>query len=104
MTPSQVISILIFLFVFLLITIEVIHRTYAALLGSFGILLIGAVRPDELLGLIEIEILGFVIGLFMLVEGAERSGIFQLLASKIMVNSRSPRPVLQPRRRWGTFT
>lgn len=90
MTPSQVISILIFIFVFLLITIEAIHRTYAALLGSFGIILIGAVRPDELLGLIEIEILGFVIGLFMLVEGAERSGIFQLLASRIMVNSKSP--------------
>lgn len=51
---------------------------------------IGAVRSEELLGFIEIEILAFVVGLFLLVEGAERSGLLQLLASKIMMSSRSP--------------
>jgi len=87
MTFTQVLSILIFIFIFLLIGTEAIHRTYAALLGAFGMVLIGAVRPVELLGFIEIEILGFIIGMFLLVEGAERSGIFQLLAAKIMINS-----------------
>ena len=87
MTFTQVLSILIFIFVFLLIGTEAIHRTYAAILGAFGMVLIGAVRPVELLGFIEIEILGFIIGMFLLVEGAERSGIFQLLAAKIMITS-----------------
>lgn len=87
MTPAQVLSIIIFIFVFLLIGIEAIHRTYAALLGAFGMVLIGAVRPVELFGFIEIEILGFIIGMFLLVEGAERSGIFQLMAAKIMMSS-----------------
>lgn len=90
MTLTQIFSILIFILILVLIATEAIHRTYAALLGAFGMVAIGAVRPEGLLGFIEIEILGFVIGLFLLVEGAERSGLFQLLASKIMVNSRSP--------------
>lgn len=90
MTLTQVLSIFIFIFIFVLIATEVIHRMYAAILGAFGMVAIGAVRPSELLGFIEIEILGFVIGLFLLVEGAERSGLFQLLASKIMINSKSP--------------
>jgi len=87
MNPTQVLSVLIFIFVFLLIGIEAIHRTYAALLGVFGMVLIGAVRPIELFGFIEIEILGFIIGMFLLVEGAERSGIFQWMAAKIMMSS-----------------
>lgn len=87
MTLTQTLSILIFIFVFVLIGTEAIHRTYAALLGAFGMVLIGAVGPGEILGFIEIDILGFIVGLFLLVEGAERSGLFQLLASKIMINS-----------------
>lgn len=87
MNPTQVLSVLIFIFVFLLIGIEAIHRTYAALLGAFGMVLIGAVRPVELFGFIDIEILGFIIGMFLLVEGAERSGIFQWMAAKIMMSS-----------------
>jgi Na+/H+ antiporter NhaD/arsenite permease-like protein len=90
MTLGQIFSIVIFILIFTLIATEAIHRTYAALLGAFGMVVIGAVRAENLLAFIEIEILGFVIGLFLLVEGAERSGIFQLLASKIMVNSKNP--------------
>lgn len=90
MTLIQGLSILIFLSIFILIATEAIHRTYAALLGTFGMVAIGAVRPEELLGFIEIEILAFIVGLYLLIEGAERSGIFQLLASKIMINSKSP--------------
>ncbi len=87
MNPTQVFSVLIFIFVFILIGIEAIHRTYASLLGAFGMVLIGAVSPVELFGFIEIEILGFIIGMFLLVEGAERSGIFQWMAAKIMMSS-----------------
>lgn len=90
MTLTQILALLVFILIFILIGTEAIHRTYAALLGAFGMVAIGAVRPDELLSFIDIEILGVVLGLFLLVEGAERSGLFQLLASKIMRNSKSP--------------
>lgn len=90
MTLTQILALLVFILIFILIGTEAIHRTYAALLGAFGMVAIGAVRPDELLSFIDVEILGVVLGLFLLVEGAERSGLFQLLASKIMRNSKSP--------------
>jgi len=90
MNPVQSLAILLFISIFFLIATEAIHRTYAALIGAFGMVIIGAVRPEELLGFIEIDILGFVLGLFLLVEGAERSGLFQLLASRIMKGSKSP--------------
>lgn len=91
MTLAQSISIIIFIVVFLLIATEVIHRTYAALLGTLGMVVIGAVKPEELLGFIDIEILAVVLGLFLLVKGTERSGLFRSLAVKIMKSSQSPK-------------
>jgi len=91
MTLAQIISIIIFFVVFLLIATEVIHRTYAALLGTLGMVVIGAVKPEELLGFIDIEILAVVLGLFLLVKGTERSGLFRSLAVKIMKSSQSPK-------------
>jgi len=90
MTHTQVLSLLLFIISLLLISTETIHRTYAALMGAFGMVCIGAARPEELLHLIDIEILAVVLGLFLLVRGAERSGLFRLLASKVMENSKSP--------------
>jgi len=90
MTLAQSITIIIFIVVFLFIATEVIHRTYAALLGTLGMVLIGAVKPKELLGFIDIEILAVVFGMFLLVKGAERSGLFRLLAVKIMKSTQSP--------------
>jgi len=50
---------------------------------------IGAVKPEELLGFIDIDILAIILGLFLLVKGAEKSGLFQCLAIKIMKWSHS---------------
>jgi Na+/H+ antiporter NhaD/arsenite permease-like protein len=50
----------------------------------------GAITPDDMLLFIDLEILAVVFGLFLLVRGAERSGLFQLLAVQIMRNSGSP--------------
>jgi len=77
---------------FILIAIEAIHRTYASLLGALVFVLLGAVSPEDILArdFIDIEILAVVLGLFFLVRGAERSGLFQFLAVKIMRISRSP--------------
>jgi Na+/H+ antiporter NhaD/arsenite permease-like protein len=90
MTAVQGLAVLVFVIVFILIAIEAIHRTHAALAGAFIFVFIGAVTPDEVLHFIDIEILAVVLGLFLLVRGAERSGLFQFLAVKIMRNSRSP--------------
>jgi len=91
MTITQALSILIFILVFLLIGVEAIHKTYAALLGALGMTLIGAVRPEEILDFIDIEILAVILGLFLLVKGAERSGLFRLMAAKIMTSSSGPK-------------
>ncbi len=92
MIGSQGLAVLVFIVVFILIAIEVIHRTYAALLGALIFVLLGAVKPEDILArdFIDIEILAVVLGLFLLVRGAERSGLFQFLAVKIMRSSKSP--------------
>jgi Na+/H+ antiporter NhaD/arsenite permease-like protein len=92
MIVFQGLAVLVFIVVFILIAIEAIHRTYAALLGAFIFVLLGAVKPEDILArdFIDIEILAVVLGLFLLVRGAERSGLFQFLAVKIMRNSKSP--------------
>jgi len=90
MTAVQGLAVLVFVIVFILIAVEAIHRTHAALAGAFIFVFIGAVTPDEVLHFIDIEILAVILGLFLLVRGAERSGLFQFLAVKIMRSSRSP--------------
>ncbi|TET71472.1 hypothetical protein E3J39_04540 [Candidatus Bathyarchaeota archaeon] len=90
MIAVQGLAVLVFVIVFILIAVEAIHRTHAALAGAFIFVFIGAVTPDEVLHFIDIEILAVILGLFLLVRGAERSGLFQFLAVKIMRSSRSP--------------
>jgi len=90
MTSAQGLAVLVFAIVFLLIAIEAIHRTYASLLGAALFVILGAVRPDEVLHFIDLEILAVILGLFLLVRGAERSGLFQYLAVRIMRSSKSP--------------
>ena len=90
MIAVQGLAVLVFVVVFILIAVEAIHRTHAALAGAFIFVFIGAVTPDEILHFIDIEILAVVLGLFLLVRGAERSGLFQYMAVKIMRSSRSP--------------
>lgn len=90
MNLVQGLAVLVFIAIFVLIAIEAIHRTHAALLGAFIMVAIGAISPGELLHFIDLEILAVVLGLFLLVKGAEESGLFHLLAVQIMKNSKSP--------------
>jgi len=90
MNAVQGLAGLVFVIIFILIGIEAIHRTHAAMLGAFLFVFIGAITPDDLLHFIDLEILAVILGLFLLVRGAERSGLFQLLAVQIMRNSGSP--------------
>jgi Na+/H+ antiporter NhaD/arsenite permease-like protein len=92
MTVPQGLAVLVFVIVFIIIAIEAIHRTYASLLGALFFVILGAVSPEDILthDFIDIEILAVVLGLFLLVRGAEQSGLFQYLAVRIMRSSRSP--------------
>jgi Na+/H+ antiporter NhaD/arsenite permease-like protein len=90
MNSVQGLTVLVFVVVFILIAIEAIHRTYAALAGAFLFVFLGAVKPNDLLHYVDIEILAVIFGLFLLVRGAEKSGLFQLMAIKIMKSSKSP--------------
>ena len=84
MNALQLLSLTIFLFVLLLIVSESIHRTYASLIGAGIFILIGVVNPERLLEYMELDILCIVFGMMLLVKGAERSGIFSYIASRMM--------------------
>ncbi|MCW3989743.1 MAG: SLC13 family permease [Candidatus Bathyarchaeota archaeon] len=89
MNPIQTASVIIFLLTIILIVTERIHRMYAALLGSGAMVFVGAVSAEEVLHFIDIEILGVIVGMMLLVRGAERSGIFNVFAKKITKASKS---------------
>ena len=87
----QSLSVLVFLVTMVLIATEWIDRIYASLLAAASMLIIGAIAPDEVLHLIDIEILGVIAGIMLLVNGAERSGIFNWVAVRILKASKSPK-------------
>jgi len=89
MNAIPIAAVIIFLITIIFISTESIPRTYAALLGAGAMVLIGAVKPDELLHFIDVEMLAVVIGMMLLVGGAEKSGLFRSIAVKIMKSSRS---------------
>ncbi|MBC8224726.1 anion permease [Candidatus Bathyarchaeota archaeon] len=73
----------------ILIVTERIHRMYASIIGSGAMVIVGAVGAQDFLHFIDIEILGVIVGMMLLVRGAERSGIFNLFAKKITKASKS---------------
>lgn len=89
MNVIQIVSVSIFVLTIVLIATEKFHRTYVALLGSGALLLAGAVKAEEILHLIDIDILAVIVGMMVLVRGAENSGVFNRIATKIMKSSRS---------------
>ena len=91
MSPVQIYSTVIFVVAIALIATERVHKMYASLLAALGMVLVGAVAPSEILGFIDIEILGVIFGIMLLVNGAEKSGVFRWLAVRILRVSRSPR-------------
>ena len=91
MSPVQIFSTVIFVVAIALIATERVHKMYASLLAALGMVLVGAVEPSEILGFIDIEILGVIFGIMLLVNGAEKSGIFRWLAVRILRVSRSPK-------------
>ena len=90
MNLVQSISVIIFLITIVLIATERIERVYTALLAAGASFLIGAVSPHEFLDFIDIGILGVIIGMMLIVNGAEKSGIFNSISVRILKASKSP--------------
>jgi Na+/H+ antiporter NhaD/arsenite permease-like protein len=86
----QNISLIIFLITIVLIATERIERAYTALLAAGATFIVGGVLPQEFLDFIDIEILGVIIGMMLLVNGAEKSGIFNSVSVRILKASKSP--------------
>ena len=91
MNLVQSLSIIVFITTMILIATEWIDRIYASLLAAASMLAIGAVSSEEVLNLIDIEILGVIAGMMLLVYGAEKSGIFNWIAVKILNASKTPK-------------
>ncbi|HID90891.1 TPA: hypothetical protein EYP44_02910 [Candidatus Bathyarchaeota archaeon] len=82
MTEIQTVASLIFTLTFLLIVTEMIHRTVAALVGAGLMVLYGVIPYDEVLGFIDFETIGIIIGMMLVVEVVSTTGLFQLIAIK----------------------
>jgi len=91
MNLIQSLSIIVFVVTIVMIATEWIDRINASLLAAASMLAIGAVSPEEILHLIDIEILGVIAGMMLLVYGANKSGIFNLIAVKILKTSKTPK-------------
>jgi len=89
MNSIQTASVIIFFLTIIIVATERIPRMYASILGSGAMVLVGAVRAEEILHFIHIEILAVIVGMMLLVRGAETSGIFNLFAKKITKASKS---------------
>ncbi|MCW4050135.1 MAG: SLC13 family permease [Candidatus Bathyarchaeota archaeon] len=91
MNLVQSLSVIVFTVTIVLIATEWVDRIFASFLAVASMLVIGAVSPDEVLHFIDIEILGVIVGMMLLVYGAEKSGIFNWIAVKILKASKSPK-------------
>ncbi len=89
MNVIQIVSVSIFVLTIILIATEKFHRTYVVLMGSVAMLLAGAVNAEEVLHFIDIDIIAVIVGLMLLVRGAEYSGVFNRIATRIIKSSRS---------------
>ncbi|MEW6582425.1 MAG: ArsB/NhaD family transporter [Actinomycetota bacterium] len=69
-----------FLVVLALVASERVDRTKAALAGAAGVVLLGVVTQEEAVDAVDWGVLGLLVGMMVLVWGAERSGVFRYLA------------------------
>lgn len=83
LSEIQTIAMLIFAMVLLLIVTEMVHRTVAALLGAGLMVFYGIIPQAEVVGLIDFDTIGIIIGMMVIVEVVSTTGLFQLIAIKV---------------------
>ncbi|MEM5793387.1 MAG: SLC13 family permease [Candidatus Aenigmatarchaeota archaeon] len=78
------ISFLIFLLTFLLIITEMVHKTLAALLGAFLMIMYELVEYNDIGSFIDFRAIGVILGIMIVVEVVKESGIFQFIGIKVV--------------------
>ena len=82
-TTSMIISIAIFLVTYFFIATEKIDKTIAAILGASAIVLANAANFKGMLDEIDLEVIGLLIGMMLIVNSLATTGVFEWLAIKI---------------------
>ena len=81
-TANAIISIIIFAGVMVLIISEKIHRAVAAVLGAVVILLLGLMDVSTAASYIDVNTIGVLVGMMLLVAVVKQSGLFEFVAVK----------------------
>lgn len=92
MTPTHIVSTLIFAVTFAVILSERIHRTIVAVAGAVVMVIagmwLGFYSQQQALGAIDFNTLGLLMGMMILVSMLEKTGFFQYLAIFVARGSR----------------
>ncbi|OYT67943.1 MAG: hypothetical protein B6U65_01355 [Candidatus Wolframiiraptor sp. EX4484-121] len=90
----EMIFALIFLLIILLIFTEAVHRSLAAILGALLITVFGLLyrvfRYEEILGFLDLHVILFILGLFILFEVLREVGLFRFIGIALINLTRSP--------------
>jgi len=85
---QQLLATLILIGTFILLITEKLPRTYAALVGAGLAIVLGVLPSGEALSAINIEVLSTIIGLMVMTEALSRTGLFDSLATFLVISSK----------------
>ncbi|MEM2131173.1 MAG: SLC13 family permease [Candidatus Woesearchaeota archaeon] len=80
----EYITLAIFALTYLLIISEMIHETIAALIGALLMIFYGVVDQSSIGSLIDFKTLAIVLGIFIIVNVVDKSGLFEFIALKVL--------------------
>ncbi|MFQ5453171.1 MAG: SLC13 family permease, partial [Candidatus Zixiibacteriota bacterium] len=79
-TGQFLITIVIFLAVYISIISEKVHRTVSAMAGAITLIVLGILNQVEAIDSIDFNTIGLLIGMMVIMGMAKKSGMFQYLA------------------------
>lgn len=82
MDPQLIVAVAVFLFTYVLIISEKVHRTVAALFGAAIILLLKVLPWEKLPVYLDLDTLFLLIGMMIIVNTVKESGLFEYIAIK----------------------
>jgi len=80
----KIISLLIFVIVYVFIIFNILPRSIVSLAGAFLLVLFGVLEPNEIVSSVNWEAMGLIFGMFILVRILTDSGFFDFLSVKVL--------------------
>jgi Na+/H+ antiporter NhaD/arsenite permease-like protein len=77
---QSALAVFVLLGAYLLIVLERVDRTLAALLGGTTLIVAGVLNQREAVGVIDFNTLGLLAGMMLIVSVARKSGVFSYVA------------------------